>query len=95
MKRPVTAYLSGSTGRVLWQPDRIADDIANNMARSVQWFNAMTAAYERGARLAVEMPPGSVLTGLFSRVMAQGEAVAVQQQGIEAVLQLALRMSHQ
>ncbi len=95
MKRPVTAYLSGSTGRVFWQPDRIADDIANNMARPVQWFNAMTAAYERGARLAVEMPPGSVLTGLFSRVMAQGEAVAVQQQGIEAVLQLALRMSHQ
>ena len=52
----------------------------------------MTAAYERGARLAVEMPPGSVLTGLFSRVMEQGEAVAVQQQGIEAVLQLILRL---
>lgn len=92
MKRPVTAYLSGSTGRVLWQPERIADDIANNMARPVRWFNAMTAAYERGARLAIEMPPGSVLTGLFSRVMEQGEAVAVQQQGIDAVLQLALRI---
>ena len=92
MKRPKTAYLSGSTGRVLWQPERIADDIANNMARPVQWFNAMTAAYERGARLAVEMPPGSVLTGLFSRVMEQGETVAVQQQGIEAVLQLILRL---
>ncbi len=92
MKRPTVAYLSGSTGRVIWQGERIADDIANNMARPVLWFNAMTAAYERGARLAVEMPPGSVLTGLFSRVMEQGEAVSVQQQGLPRVLERALRL---
>ncbi len=92
LQRPKIAYLSGSTGRVLWQQERIAEDIAFNMAKPVRWFNAMTAAYERGVRLAVEMPPGSVLTGLFTRVMEQGEAVAVQQQGIEAVSQLVLRL---
>ena len=91
-RRPAIAYLSGSTGRVLWQPDRIADDLAFNMARPVRWADAMRSAYERGVRLAVEMPPGSVLTGLAKRVMEEGEAVSCQQQGLETVLKLAKRL---
>ncbi len=91
-RRPSMAYLSGSTGRVLWQPDRIADDLAYNMARPLYWADAMTAAYERGVRLAVEMPPGSVLTGLAKRVMAQGDAVSIQQEGLTTVSRLARRM---
>ncbi len=91
-KRPAIAYLSGSTGRVLWQPDRIADDLAFNMARPLYWANAMTAAYERGVRLAVEMPPGSVLTGLAKRVMSDGNAVSVQQEGLNTVLRLGQRL---
>ena len=93
-KRPAIAYLSGSTGRVLWQPERIADDLAFNMARPLYWANAMTAAYERGVRLAVEMPPGSVLTGLARRVMTEGEAVSVQQEGLNTVLRLGERLKN-
>ena len=91
-KRPTIAYLSGSTGRVLWQADRIADDLAFNMARPLYWANTMTAAYERGVRLAVEMPPGSVLTGLAKRVMTDGDAVSIQQEGIHTVLKLGERL---
>lgn len=91
-KRPSLAYLSGSTGRVLWQPDRIADDLAFNMARPLYWANAMTAAYERGVRLAIEMPPGSVLTGLAKRVMSDGDAVSVQQEGLNTVFRLGQRL---
>lgn len=91
-RRPAIAYLSGSTGRVLWQPERIADDLAFNMARPLYWANAMTAAYERGVRLAVEMPPGSVLTGLAKRVMTEGETVSVQQEGLNTVLRLGQRL---
>ena len=90
-KRPAIAYLSGSTGRVLWQPERIADDLAFNMARPLYWADAMTAAYERGVRLAVEMPPGSVLTGLAKRVMTEGDAVSIQQEGFNTVLRLGQR----
>ena len=46
-----------STARVLWDPQRIADDLAMNMARPVHWQEAMVAADERDARLAIEMPP--------------------------------------
>ncbi|QRC80939.1 Malonyl CoA-acyl carrier protein transacylase [Klebsiella pneumoniae] len=58
LRRPRCAYLSGSTARVLWDPQRIADDLAMNMARPVHWQEAMVAADERDARLAIEMPPG-------------------------------------
>ncbi|MBF7856205.1 acyltransferase domain-containing protein, partial [Klebsiella pneumoniae] len=60
LRRPRCAYLSGSTARVLWDPQRIADDLAMNMARPVHWQEAMVAADERDARLAIEMPPGGV-----------------------------------
>lgn len=93
-KRPTIAYLSGSTGRVLWQPDRIADDLAFNMARPLYWANAMTAAYERGVRLAIEMPPGSVLTGLAKWVMTEGYAVSIQQEGLNTVLRLGERLKN-
>lgn len=64
LSRPRCAYLSGSTGRVLWQPEKITDDLAMNMARTVRWQEAVISANERDARLAIEMPPGGVLTCL-------------------------------
>lgn len=59
LQRPRCAYLSGSTARVLWDPLRIADDLALNMARTVRWQEATIAADERDARLAIEMPPAA------------------------------------
>ena len=50
LRRPWCAYLSGSTARVWWDPQRIADDLAMNMARPVHWQEAMVAADERDAR---------------------------------------------
>ncbi|WP_367298799.1 malonate decarboxylase subunit epsilon [Hafnia alvei] len=85
VQRPNIAYLSGSTGRVLWQPERIADDLAFNMSRTVCWHEAMVAAYEREVRLAIEMPPGAVLTGLTRKVMEQGEALSRCQLGLKSV----------
>lgn len=88
-KQPNIAYLSGSTARVIWQPEKIAEDLAYNMSRVVRWHDAMIAAYERGVRLAAEMPPGAVLTGLTKKVMEQGEAVSVCQSGTHLVTVLA------
>ena len=92
LSRPRCAYLSGSTGRVLWQPERIADDLAMNMARTVNWRDAMVAAYQREVRLAIEMPPGAVLTGLTRRAMEQGEALSLCQSGMHVAGRLAARL---
>jgi malonate decarboxylase epsilon subunit len=89
---PTCGYLSGTTGRVYWQPEKIAEDLAMNMSRTVNWRDAMVAAYQRDVRLAIEMPPGSVLTGLTRRAMEQGEALSLCQSGIPMARILAGRL---
>ncbi|RWR01367.1 malonate decarboxylase subunit epsilon [[Pantoea] beijingensis] len=91
LKPPTHAYLSGSSGRVLWKPDRIQEDLAMNMARTVHWHEAMIAANEREVGLAIEMPPGSTLSGLTGQAFQYGEAIALEQSGIPLAITLAQR----
>ncbi|WP_263065185.1 malonate decarboxylase subunit epsilon [Dickeya dadantii] len=79
-------YLSGSSARAIWQPERIADDLALNMARTVRWHEAMVAAEERDVRLAIEMPPGGVLTCLAKQAFSRGEAFSLERSGIDVVV---------
>lgn len=92
LSRPRHAYLSGSTGRVLWQPERIADDLAMNMARTVRWQEAVVSANEREARLAIEMPPGGVLTCLTRQAAWEGESIALERSGLDVAVHLAKRL---
>ena len=93
LSRPHCAYLSGSTGRVIWEPEKIADDLAFNMARTVQWNDAMVSANQRDARLAIEMPPGNVLTGLTLQAGWQGDAICLERNSVEVALHLVKRLS--
>lgn len=68
LRAPRMPYVSGARARVLFQATAIADDLARNMARPVQWHDATRHAYERGARLAVEMPTGGVLSRLAQTI---------------------------
>ncbi|MDY0970847.1 malonate decarboxylase subunit epsilon [Siccibacter turicensis] len=95
LTRPTCAYLSGSSARVLWQPERIADDLAFNMARTVRWQEAMIAAREREGRLAIEMPPGGVLTCLTRQAGWEGESISLERSGIDVAVHLANRMRQQ
>lgn len=92
LSRPRCAYLSGSTGRVLWQSERIADDLAMNMARTVRWQDAAISANEREARLAIEMPPGGVLTCLTRQAEWEGESVSLERSGVDVAVHLAKRL---
>lgn len=91
LNRPCCTYLSGSTARVVWQPELIADDLALNMSRTVRWRDAMVAANEREVRLAVEMPPGSVLTGLTRQAFREGDTLCMENNSLEVVSRLAAR----
>ncbi len=44
--------------------DAIRDDLATNMRYTVRWFDALTVMQEMGARVAIEAPPGQVLTDI-------------------------------
>jgi malonate decarboxylase epsilon subunit len=76
VRAPRIAYLSSSIARPLFDGARIAADLAGNMARQVRWHDTMRLAWERGARLAIEMPPASVLTRLASAIFTEGVAVS-------------------
>lgn len=76
MRRPRFAYLSGSSARLVNDSERLRDDLAGNMSCVVNWQATLQTAYERGARLHLEMPPGAVLSGLARRVFAPGQVIA-------------------
>lgn len=78
VRRPRITYLSGSSARPIFDPQRLRDDLAGNMARVVDWRATLRNAYERGVRLHLEMPPGSVLSGLARPVFEQGRCLALE-----------------
>ncbi|MCY1350574.1 malonate decarboxylase, epsilon subunit [compost metagenome] len=48
------------------------------MCRVIDWHGTLRTAYERGVRLHLELPPGTVLSGLARRVFEQGTVIAFQ-----------------
>ncbi|WP_028535690.1 malonate decarboxylase subunit epsilon [Paludibacterium yongneupense] len=76
LRRPRLSYLSASLARALFDPEKIAADLAGNMACQVHWHDTARLAYERGARLALEMPPGNVLSNLLRPVFCPAPAIA-------------------
>lgn len=85
-------YISASRARALFTPAAIGDDLAYNMARPVHWHDASSLAYERGMRLALEMPPGEVLTKLTSRLFADdGLALAAAATRLDTLQSLCAR----
>jgi malonate decarboxylase epsilon subunit len=91
LSRPKAIYLSGSRARALFDPLAIRDDLAFNMARQVHWSDTARHAWERGARLALEMPSGAVLTGLTAPVFEGGLALSCEGNRIDTVLALLVR----
>ena len=74
---PHIDYLSSNAVRVIRQPALLAQDLVRNMATMVCWQDTCQLAYERGARLAVEMLPGNILSRLSRPVFAPGMTVAL------------------
>jgi malonate decarboxylase epsilon subunit len=91
VRRPRLTYLSASAARPLFDAALIAEDLASNLARQVHWFDTACLAWERGARLALEMPSGSVLTGLSAPVFVDGLAISCEGQRQDTLLALIAR----
>ncbi|MDX1721846.1 MAG: malonate decarboxylase subunit epsilon [Pseudomonas sp.] len=78
LQRPRARYLSSSSARLISDPDMLRDDLAHNMCRVVDWHATLQTAVERGVRLHLELPPGTVLSGLARRLFEPGMAIAFQ-----------------
>lgn len=83
--RPRIPFLSSSAARALSNPVHIAEDLAGNVARCVNWGDTVKLAWERGARLAVEMPSREVLTGLTHAAFSEGLAVCCENNRLDTI----------
>ncbi|WPP47214.1 malonate decarboxylase subunit epsilon [Pseudomonas sp. AN-1] len=88
VRRPVLRYLSSSSARLVMEPSALRDDLAFNMCRLVDWQGTLRNAWERGVRLHIELPPGTVLSGLARRVMRQGTVAAFQGARLDTLVAL-------
>jgi malonate decarboxylase epsilon subunit len=92
LARPRIAWVSSSLARVLFDGRSIGADLAANMARPVLWADTVRHAWERGARLAVEMPSGSVLTRLTAPEFPDGVALSCEGERLDNLV-LAVRQA--
>jgi malonate decarboxylase epsilon subunit len=76
LARPRIGWISSTGARMLFDARRIGADLAANMAHPVLWADTVRHAWERGARTAIEMPPGSVLTKLTAPEFPDGLALS-------------------
>jgi malonate decarboxylase epsilon subunit len=92
---PRMRFFSASLGRELRDPSRIAHDLAHNMALPVNWHETSALASERGVGLAIEMPPGNVLTKLGTVALPEVRAVAAADTRMDSILELMAREAQQ
>lgn len=81
---PRLTYVSSSRARALFRGNVIVEDLARNMARPVLWHDTMRHAYERGARMAIEVPGGGVLVRLAQGVFSADEVLDAGAVNLEA-----------
>ena len=91
MKAPAHIYLSANVARAIFDPEKIKQDLASNMAKQVHWSETLRLAWERGARLAIEMPGGSVLSNLVNSQWSEGLSLSFDDSRLDTLMALALR----
>lgn len=85
---PVTvAYLTNRHARAVTSAEEIRADLAGNLCAEVRWHDMTTAAFERGARVFVEMAPGAALSELVRASLPDVRAVSFQAQDLPELVQ--------
>lgn len=81
--RSVIPYAGNRRGRLLFDPVDIRLDLAESVSSAVQWHDASTILYEKGARLFIEMPPGTVLSRLAAKEFPEARVLSVAENGFD------------
>jgi malonate decarboxylase epsilon subunit len=77
-RRPTCRYLTNTRGRVTASADVVLSDLAESVARPVQWYDGTRLLGELGVTSAVETPPGHVLTRLLALAVPSVAAMSLQ-----------------
>jgi malonate decarboxylase epsilon subunit len=93
LQSPRYVYVGNVNARALRTSDAIAEDLANNVARGVRWYDSVTILVELGCQLLIEMPPGHVLTQLARETAPRAQAVALGETSLRHVLHIVAQYS--
>jgi malonate decarboxylase epsilon subunit len=88
---PRCPYVSNVHGRALRSADAILEDLADNIAHGVRWFDATSILEELGCNLFLEMPPGRVLTDLAMTNQPAVRSLPVSQYPMSKLVKIAKR----
>jgi malonate decarboxylase epsilon subunit len=86
---PEIPYIGNVDGRALRTKERVANDLANNIAHGVRWHDATTVLHELGCNLFLEMPPGHVLSELAHQNLSGVDSHPVAPAVLPRILRLA------
>jgi len=93
-RAPRGVYIGNRGGRPLYTADAIRDDLATNMRYTVRWFDALTVMQEMGVRVAIEAPPGQVLTDIAREHYPEMVALAASTLAFERLTATVQRRLH-
>jgi malonate decarboxylase epsilon subunit len=91
-RKPTARYLTNTRGRAATSAETVLDDLAQAVARTVQWYDATRLMSELGATCAIETRPGHVLTQLLASAAPTLAAISLQDSGLAAAAQRANRL---
>ncbi|SFE93779.1 malonate decarboxylase epsilon subunit [Bacillus sp. OV194] len=80
---PRIPYAGNRTARALRKASAIREDLALSISNPVRWYDATSVLFELGARLYVEMSPGSVLTELARSAFTDARSLSVSEYGLQ------------
>lgn len=80
---PLIPYAGNRRARLLTNSVDIRLDLAESVASPVRWHDASSVLYEKGARLFIEMPPGTVLSKLAVKAFPEARVLSVSENGFD------------
>jgi len=92
-RSPTARYLTNTGGRSVGTANQVLDDLANAVAQPVQWYDATRLMAELGATVAVQLPPGRVLSQLLRSAAPSISSIALSDTGFQDARVMARRAS--
>ena len=93
LQQPRLIYVSNVKARALRQANAVAEDLANNIAHGVRWYDTTTVLEELGCRLFLEMPPGRVSSDLARESFPEVRTLALAQSTLKGALHVAAQFA--
>jgi malonate decarboxylase epsilon subunit len=88
LSAPEVTYVGNVNGRAMYTKEAIANDLANNIAHGVRWYDATVVLQELGCNLFLEMPPGHVLSDLARENLSDVNSVPIDADMLPKALRL-------